>query len=322
MRSKQARRILQTIIVLTILGFWGLALARNWQELAEYRWEISWPWLFLSMVVLVFQMILLATIWWQALRLMGERVSWRLGTSLWLKTQIARYIPGGIWDIAGRLTLGYEEGLNMRAMSASVVLEMALQVLSASVFLIVALWLRTGTSAAAYLPGVVVVAVGSLILLLPPVFEYLVNWALRLLRRPPLDMQLSYGDMLLLFLLRVIGHILLGVGLLFFARGLTPLDWSLAPAMVTSYIGAWLIGYLALLVPMGIGVREGVWVLLLEGQMPFGALSAIALGYRVWIAVRDLLAALAGVLLGREQQGLPGTVDRAAEKPSNPETGP
>lgn len=298
-RSRRWRSLLQALVVAIVLLFWAQTLANNWQELSNFSWQVSWPWLLASLALLVIQMILLASIWWRALWLMGAPVGWRLASSLWLKTQIARYVPGGIWDVAGRLALGHEAGISVRAMSASIVLEMALQVLSASVFLLVALLMRADAKASLYLPLAALLLAASVVILLPPVFRRLINWGLRLLKREPLDIRVTYGDMLLLFGARMVGHLMLGIGFVMFARGVTAITWQQAPAMIAAYVGAWLIGFLAVVVPMGIGVREGVLALLLQQQFPFGVIGVMALGYRTWILIRDLIAALIGVWLGR-----------------------
>lgn len=316
MRARTWRRLLQGVAVALILFFWLQALLRNWDELAAYDWQIEWTWLLAAQALLLIQSVLLATIWWYALRLMGTDVSWRRGTALWLKTQIARYVPGGVWDIAGRLTLGHQQGLSVRAMSASMVLEMALQVLSASLFLLLVPLLRGGVASSAYLVLALVLVVGSLLVIAPPVFSRLINLALRLLRRPPLVMQMTYRDMLLLLAARVLGHLLLGVGFVLFARGVTDISWSQAPVMMAAYVGAWLVGYLAVIVPMGIGVREGVLALLLQGLFPFSIIGVMALGYRTWLLVRDLLAALLGVWLDRRSNDSSPPVQSALESGS------
>lgn len=86
-----------------------------------------------------------------------------------------------------------------------------------------------------------------------------------------------------------------------FVNGLTPVDWSTAGLLASAFVGAWLIGYLAVFVPTGIGVREGALALLLGGVLPATVTAAAALGYRVLIALRDLVAALGGVAMGRRQ---------------------
>ena len=311
MRKRKWRNILQLIIVIVILAFWGQVLVANWDEIASYPWRLSWTSLLQSLVVLMVQMFLVSTIWWRALTLMGKSLPWRQGTAIWLRAQIARYIPGGVWDVAGRLVLGQQAGVDKRRMSASVGLEMGLQVLSASLFLLVALIIGADASVRAYLPFVLLIIAGSLVMLTPPVFSTLINWGLKILRRPPLHLNISYGNILSLFLLRVFAHGLKGLAFFLFARGLSPIPWSAAPLMISAFVGAWLIGYLAVFVPTGIGVREGALVLLLGPQFPFGLATASAIGYRVWIALRDLLGAMLGTAMAR---GMSTPVERDSEE--------
>jgi uncharacterized membrane protein YbhN (UPF0104 family) len=304
--KKRWRRFLQFIVIVIILVFWARVLAANWDEIVNYPWRLSWFSLLQSFTVLMLQMFLISTIWWRALTVVGMPISWRQGTGIWLQSQIARYIPGGVWDLAGRLVLGQEVGVDKRRMSASVGMEMGLQVLSASLFLLFALLYGADAGMRGYLPIVVIVMVLALFMLTPPVFSTLVNWGLRLLRRPPLLLNIGYGNVLMLFLLSSAAHALNGLAFFLFARGLSSLPWSAAPLMISAFVGAWLIGYLAVFVPTGIGVREGALLLLLGPTFPFGLVTVAAIGYRGWIALRDLVSALIGVAITRGEAAAPG----------------
>jgi len=299
MSRRKLRVLLQLLVVLIILVFWARVVWRNWDQVAAFQWRISWLALSLSMVMLVLQAVLLATIWWRILWVMGERLPWWQGIALWLQAQLARYLPGGVWDVAARVVIGRQIGVSGRRMSASVSLEMGLQVLSASVFLILALALRLERPPTAYVVLAALAVLGSLVALIPPVFTRLLNLGLRLLRQPPLTLQLTYRTILAFFGARLVGHFLLGAGFVLFVSGLGAVSWSAAPLVASAYVGAWLIGFLAVFVPTGIGVREGALVVLLGSQFPFAAISTIALGYRIAIALRDLLVAFFGNWLSR-----------------------
>jgi len=69
---------------------------------------------------------------------------------------------------------------------------------------------------------------------------------------------------------------------------------SMIIPLASAYVGAWLIGVLAIFVPAGIGVREGALYWLLGGQFPLLPVATIALGFRLLISGRDLLVALYG----------------------------
>lgn len=302
MKRSRRRTALQVLIILLILFFWGRALAQNWESFSTFPWQFHWFPILLALLVRFVQMILNATIWWRALALSDAPIPYRTGLSLYLTTQIARYLPGGIWDIVGRFVMGKEAGVSNRSMAASIGLEMGLQVLSGSVFLLFALLLRQNLDAQRYVWMGVMVAVAAAVILSPPVFTFLTNTGLKLLKKPPLTMHLTYANMLVLFLARLVSHGMVGWGYYLFIQGLTDMPLTVGPLAMTSYVGSWLIGYLAILVPMGIGVREGVLALLLGGRLPFALITASAIGYRALIALRDMLAALVGVWLKPKSQ--------------------
>lgn len=300
-RRRAVVKLAQNVVVVVILAFWARFLLANWDQLASYPWRFSGLSLLLALIVLLVQILLVGTIWWRALDLVGARFTWRNGVGIWLQAQLARYVPGGVWEYAGRFALSAPAGAGKRAMAASMGLEMAAQALSAAVFLVVALALRRDALPGSYLAAAVLLIVSCALFLSPPVFSRLVNWGLRLLRRPALAVQFAYGDIVGLFLLALAGHALSGLGFVLFVNGLTPVDWSSAALLASAFVGAWLIGYLAVFVPTGIGVREGALALLLGGVLPATVTATAALGYRVLIALRDLVAAVAGSALGRRR---------------------
>jgi hypothetical protein len=300
MRLQTLRRIAQPTIILIILAFWAQALAQNWQTFVTYPWQFSWTPVLLAFAVRLVQMPLAATIWWRALTLAGTRIPFQVGMSLYLQSQIGRYLPGGIWDVVGRFVLGERAGVSKRAMAASIGLEMSLQVLSGAIYLLTALALRSNLDTRLYAIAGTVVALGALIFLSPPVFTFVVNRGLQILKRPPLAMRLTYRDILALFVARLVTHGMLGLGFYLFALALTPIPLAKAPLLISAYVGAWLVGYLALLAPMGIGVREGAFVLLAKGDLLFAVATAATVGYRIMVTLRDLLAAGLGVLLKQD----------------------
>ncbi len=296
---RHAIRALQIALLLLIGAFWGRDVLYNWREFTHYTWRIEGRFLGMAFGLLMLQILLLALIWWRGLILVGTHIPWRHGIALWLQAQIARYLPGGIWDVAVRLVLGQQIGVSKQAMSASMGLEIGIQVLSAALFFVLSLltWARAELHTYLLLVGGTIAI--SLICLSPPVFRFLVQTGSRLLKLPPLPLHFTYWDLLALLLARFLAHGLMGLGFVLFVYGLTSVPWPLVPKMTGAFVGAWLVGYVAILVPMGIGVRESVLAFLLRGEAAVRIIVVAALGYRVWVALRDLLAALLGLGLLR-----------------------
>ncbi len=306
MTKKHLWRALQWLLVLTICFFWGRTIWRNWDVLAAYPWRVSWFGLAASFAALAAQALLLAALWRKALALTGVELAWREGNALWLQAQIARYVPGGVWEVATRVLMGRRLGVSGRIMSAVYGLELALQVLSGGVFLLGALALRTDRPPTFYLVLAAAALLGLLVVLAPPVFNRLVGWGLRVLRRPAEQVAATYRDMLGLFGGYLLAHLLAGLSFVSFLRGLEPVAPAQVPLLTLAYVGAWVVGQVAVFVPTGIGVREGALGLILGGRYPFVAISTLALAYRVWVALRDLAAALYGKWLVRDSENSSG----------------
>jgi len=286
-------------IVLSILFFWGRAVWINRNVLAEYPWRVSWIWLVLSFAFLAVQALLLAALWRRLMALTGVALPWRQGNALWLQSQLARYLPGGVWEVTARMLMGRQYGVGVLAMAAVYGLELGLQMLSAGVFLGVVLALRADQPPAGYLVLVAALLLASLLVLLPPIFNPLVRWGLRVLRRPAVPVAVTYRTSLGLFGAYILAHGLSGLGFVLFVRGVGPLAWLQAPLLASAYVGAWLAGQVAIFVPTGIGVREGALGLILGGHYPLVAMATLALGFRLLIAGRDLVMALYGKWLVR-----------------------
>lgn len=295
MRYTRIRTLVQWTLITSILAFWAYAVWSQWDAIAGYPWQVGWAELLGAQFLLLAQMFLLAVGWWRILVLMGGHLPWQVGASMWLRAQLARYLPGGVWDIAGRAALSRDTGIPLRMVPAGATLEIALQIYSATLFLLGTLVLFPTPRLRPYLPFLLLGMFLMTVALTPPLFTRGLHTAFRLLKRPPLPIRLTLADVLTLLGLYMTAHLMQGLGFVLFTHGLTRLRWQDTPLLVGSYVGAWLVGYLAIFAPTGIGVREGALVLLLGKRLPFALITGAALGYRVWLSLRDVLAALIGL---------------------------
>ena len=292
-------RLTQWAILLLIVLFWARTLITYWPHLTRYSWRLGWLPLTLALGLLVGQMMLLATAWQQALKAVGAPIPWRRGASMWLRAQIARYLPGGVWDVAGRVVLSRGLTMPTRAVPAAAALEIGLQVVSAGVLLLLTLIVFPTPRAAFITPLAAVALALALVILTPGIFQPSINLLLKMSGRSPLHMHVTYPTLTRLFLLYLGAHLLQGVAFVLFGQGVGAVSWAQAPRLVGAYVGAWLAGYVIVFAPGGIGVREAALLVLLERVIPTPLLIGIALGFRVWVSLRDLVAAVIGLVLAR-----------------------
>jgi hypothetical protein len=90
-----------------------------------------------------------------------------------------------------------------------------------------------------------------------------------------------------------------GVALWLLARGLLPASELSLRLAIAVFTASYLAGFLALLAPGGIGVREGVFILLLQGPLGIAAATALAVASRLLLTLTELGAAVPFVAFPR-----------------------
>jgi uncharacterized membrane protein YbhN (UPF0104 family) len=280
------RRRLGLAAGLLICVFLGYALARGWSEVRAYDWNLRPAPFIAGTAVLVVFYIASATGWILILERLHSPCPPRVVTAaIWGKSLLGRYVPGSVLMIVGRVVLSYERGVPRRATGAAMVYEWLLSV-GVAAAAAVAFVLVYGIGAqAAWLVAVLPVAV---LMLHPRVFGPASAWALRKAGREPLPRLISPGALALLVGWFALIALLLALGM-----------WLLVVAAAgtgaggPAYVGAafllsFAVSVVAVIVPSGIGVREGAFALALAQNVPEGVAVALAVGSRLMLTLVEL----------------------------------
>jgi uncharacterized membrane protein YbhN (UPF0104 family) len=75
-------------------------------------------------------------------------------------------------------------------------------------------------------------------------------------------------------------------------------DWFV---IAGSFAAAYIVGLLALFVPGGLGVREGILALFLAGLVGSGVAVAISFGQRLWFTIIELTFVLIAIIFMRRK---------------------
>jgi uncharacterized membrane protein YbhN (UPF0104 family) len=301
----------------------GILLSRQWQDLSQlrseiesYPWRISWGWLLASLVLATLNLFLMAVVWVDLFRARGGQVDRVTGTRIWLVTNLGRYIPGKVWQFVGMAAYMKERsGQGARALGATI----TFQLLSLLTGLAVAVTVL-GTRAIE-LPGGSPVRLALLVLILvvllhPAVMRTLVRLAARLLSEDA-----DPGTPRLADDVRAAGGLLIawavyGLGFWCLARGTMsgPLPGPVVLAGV--FAAGYVVGYMALIAPGGIVIREGAIAGLLAAltPLPLGVTAALAAMTRIWIVLSELIAvSVAASRTGGRSGGAGGERETVAE---------
>ncbi|RUS47363.1 lysylphosphatidylglycerol synthase domain-containing protein [Cohnella sp. AR92] len=237
----------------------------------------------------------------------SPKLRMRAGLRVFIDSQFAKYIPGGIWNYAGRIVLAKREGVPFEALIASVVYENVLLVAAALVYSLLLV-------AMLGLVPAVPLALGALALLALAYFFYprlasdiwrafafVSRWkVLRNLLKPfkrsasdnesgprePLTVmpRHRFFGCLLCFLT---SHFIMGTAFWLmtnsFGQGEIPILYAAG-----TFAASWLIGLLSPL-PGGLGVREGFLVYFLSQKLDSGAALHISVIARLWNVLAEVL---------------------------------
>lgn len=263
-------------------------------------WRLRPLWLVGAVACGVLAVLADAALWASVFRVCGARMGVREGISVWLGTQLARYLPGRIWQVTGLVAY-----VRVRGDSGAVALTVAL-VLQAGT-----LATGVGIGVAVLGPGVFgaigpwpavfgVLAIGAA--LAPPVLRAMIRLGRRLLREPPGSEPPAVEGRLLvratlarlaLWLPHGLGFWLLLEGMLA-SNPLGPLD------AIAVFAAAYVVGYLVILAPAGMVVREAAMASLLgvAGGLPVGPAVALALAARLWSTLAEVLGFAVSAVIG------------------------
>ena len=241
-----------------------------------------------SLLLVTGAFLLVGSLWHRCLRLAGaDGVPHWKAVRVWTITLFAKYVPGSIWHYVGRVESLRALGIRRTATLRSMAFEASVLVISAL-----------------FLGGLAVLLSGGWSGDLP---EGRPMWAVvgGLLVGGPLGVRwVTHGRARLVSEIAAIAMarwIVVGLGFYMLTASLTPLP---SPQLMWIAFGvfplAWAAGFLAVMVPGGVGVREAVLVLFLTpilGPAEAAALSIIA---RLWWMLGEAGSAAVGLLVPAE----------------------
>ncbi|MBD1922899.1 flippase-like domain-containing protein [Microcoleus sp. FACHB-831] len=220
---------------------------------------------------------------------------------VYLKTNLAKYLPGNVWHYYGRILAVTSHGGDLGAATLSVLLE---PLLMAAAALLIAL---LGTQQEQW--GLQVISLAVVCLAVHP---RILNPAIQFLSRmkgkskePKTGSSFHLKSYPLLPLLGELGFLVLrGAGFLFVLLAVTPINPNQIPTLFSAFSMAWLLGLVVPGAPGGIGVFEATATALLNQHFSPGLiLSAVAL-FRVVSILAEVVAA-----------GMATASDRLLKKP-------
>jgi hypothetical protein len=287
-------------IVLGSLCFLMFRLIRDWHQIPFGRLSFAPLYLVASFVVLIFIHFPIYGWLWQAiLGTLDARIPVWKAAAITALSCIGKYAPGKVWFTLGRMSFAKREGVPEAKSLLSVVLEITVTLLAGIILLGIAILLVPRSQVPARVYYLFLMIPLCLIALYPPVMNWLLRTGLKLLRLPLFEWRLSAGGLSKVLGICMLDWLAQGIGSFLLVRSFYPVALSQLPVMLGGYAVSWMIGFLILITPAGLGVREGIYTLILKTVMPEPVAIISAIVTRVWITLGELTAAVIGFALLR-----------------------
>jgi uncharacterized membrane protein YbhN (UPF0104 family) len=284
-------RLARYVIAVAILAFLVRWLFANWSELSQLEWQVNYWVLILSIGLGVISLFLFAVSWKLTLRVLSTDLSWRQSLRVWMFSQAAKYIPGNIWNLVGRVHLSENENVPRSESIISVWLE-TLLLLTAISLLSTLILLSAIPTAIGYVVIASIVVLAGVLALQPVVFNQVLPKAISLISHREIanDFSITFRNLVGLLFSFLLAAVVAGGAFFSFVNAFYIFPIGMLPRFIGINSAALLLGMLVPFVPGGLGIREGVLTFLLSAYMPTSLAVVIALLSRIWAMAVEFIA--------------------------------
>jgi glycosyltransferase 2 family protein len=212
---------------------------------------------------------------------------------IWSVSSLGRYLPGKIWQIGAMGAMARDVGVSPVAASGSAILGTLVNLVAGFAVALIggrALLERSSGEAGTRGATLLVVVATAALLLAPVVLPKVTPWLGRRVGRP-VDARLPARAVIAALAGNIVAWLLYGAAFQLFMTGLLGAAAGGYAEYLAAYTISYLVGYLALFAPAGIGAREGAMVTVLSyaGLATRPEAALVALASRVWLTLLEVV---------------------------------
>jgi uncharacterized membrane protein YbhN (UPF0104 family) len=294
-----------------VLWFLGRQAQQYWGDIRALR--VTWAWgpLVAASVLTAAMYLMLVATWQHSIGWWGQSFTWRDAARIWFASNLARFVPGGVWQFAGIAAMAASRGVSAVAANGAAILQQVVIIVSGFALTLFTSPELLGPAVQRVIPSGLAPLVGSSVLVafiwlfprsataLAARAERMAGAAVRWPAPPVRAFAAHAGLMLVMWLVY-------GVAFWLFGRALFGADGPGLAASVAIYTAAYVAGIVAVVAPGGLGVREAALTAALTPVIGGERALVMALASRVWLlAVEVVTAGLVLVFVRPSPKGSP-----------------
>jgi glycosyltransferase 2 family protein len=274
----------------------GYAVIRHWSEVRAALASLGFLAVAGALVGVLLALLATMQVWRRLLAALGSPLPARAAARVMFIGQLGKYLPGSVWPVLAQMELGTAHQVPRHRSASAAVLTMLLTLLAGLLVALVTLPFLPGGASYRW---VFLAAPVLLVCLHPKVVNRVMNWLLRVTRRPPLEQPLAGRAVAGALAWAVGSWLCYGLQIWLMATRLGAPYGTGALLATGGFAFAWCVGFLVVFAPAGAGVRDVLLVAVLAPTIGVAGATAIALVSRVLLTVGDLITAAAAAGFGR-----------------------
>ena len=289
---------MQVIVIGAALGFMWRTVMKHRDAFAHTRIDFVPAPILLASVITIATYAYMVFTWTRTMRWWGATLHFREAWRIWALSNLARFIPGGIWQFAGMAGLAARAGTSPVAATGGVVLQQLVVLVSGlavTAAFLPALALRRFPLSYG---GAVAIAVAALVLtavLLPHAATLMQRITARFFARAVLFPSMRAGSVGVYSVALIVPWLTYGIAFWLFARGIVGDRAPGIPLSIASFTAAYVWGIIWVPAPSGLGVREAALVALLTPQVGADVAVILAIGSRIWLTAVEIIGAFVAI---------------------------
>ncbi len=296
--TEMIKQVLRWLLLGGTLFFLANALKNNWQEIAAIRiGAAEWAILITATGITLLAHIWAGWVWTWIVKEFNQSTSFIQLIQAYLKTNIAKYLPGNVGHYIGRIMAAKNLNVSTGAATISVLLEPLLMAAAALVIVILCSQFTLESGSVFLLIGQIFGLAAVLCVLHPlflnPVINFVGTRKNKKSRNGNFNgVSLSMNRYPLIPLLGELGFLLLrSLGFILTLYAIAPINFSQLPVIIGAFSFSWLLGLVIPGAPGGLGVFEATAIALLQPFFPTALIISASGLYRLVSIIAETAAA-------------------------------
>ena len=300
MPSRRVWGILAQVVALGA-GTWFLVrtAVASWGTVNLGQLHLAWLPILAGSALTGATYLYLVLLWVLSLGWWKQRFPYLEAARVWFVSNLARFIPGMVWQLAGVAAMSHERDVSPVAATAAVLLQQVVLVFTG--LAVAAAWAPALLARWAYgiRPGELLAltagAMVLLVILLPRIMPVVSGVVSRAVRRDVTWPPMPTGEFAWYVAGLCLPWMTYGVAFWLFGHGLLGSQGPVLALAVGSFVASYVVGLIVVFAPSGLVVREAALVAALSPALGGGPALVLAVASRLWLLMVELAIAL-GVL--------------------------